>query len=114
MGIWAITLGLLYSFVLGFCCYKIGAMNPVQEVAMAEVPIEQAMPTFAPEETPKNAGFLVKEYNSRIGVYRNGELIRILDIDTSSLRSADKEALSEGIPFETNAEVAQFIEDYSS
>ncbi|GHV16332.1 hypothetical protein FACS189425_00420 [Clostridia bacterium] len=117
-GFLAIVLGLVYTLAIGFICYQMGTLNP-RTALIAEAntppPIETpSTPTPTPSTTPSEIIYTIKEYNSRIGVYENDELIRIVDIDVSSLRVQDVTRLKNGIKAKSKEEVASILEDYSS
>ena len=59
-------------------------------------------------------GFRLCEVNGKIGVYTSdGHLIKLLDIAVSTLPSAAREALAQGITFQSWQELASLIQDYT-
>ena len=68
----------------------------------------------SPTVDPEKKEYLVKEFNNKIGIYENNQLIRIIDVDVSSLRTDDVKKLKGGITLETREDLAKFLEDYSS
>lgn len=64
----------------------------------------------------KDKGYLLKEHEGRIGVFKNGgdEVIQILDIYVFSLPDADQIDLVDGIIINSNEELTKIIEDYES
>lgn len=63
--------------------------------------------------------YVLKEYDGKIGVFyqnpkNNNEIKEIIDVNIQHLRQEDRELLQKGIMVESNEELAQIIEDYSS
>ena len=63
--------------------------------------------------------YIVKEYNGKIGIFYqtpvNGQQIKqIIDVNINNFRQEDRELLQQGIPVESDEELAGIIEDYSS
>lgn len=57
--------------------------------------------------------FFVRDAGGQVAVYTaSGELVRLTDIPVSSLPSADREALREGIHFTSWKEVLALLEDF--
>jgi hypothetical protein len=121
-GIIALFMSVLYSFVLGFVCYQIGAFNArsaVVDVDSATVQMDKIVRAadrdiVLPTREPLEIVYIIREHNSRIGVYENNELIRIVDVKISSLGAQDARMLREGIEVRTLEEVAEILEDYTS
>ena len=65
-------------------------------------------------QTEEEAGWIVKEYEKRIGIFSaDGELLECLEIYTKTLPKADQGLLREGITVTTRSELYALIEDYS-
>ncbi|MCH3972192.1 MAG: BofC C-terminal domain-containing protein [Oscillospiraceae bacterium] len=64
----------------------------------------------------KQALYLVKTYNGKIGIFRVGETkpFRVLEVETASLPPADQELLRSGISVQSTQELQSVIEDYVS
>ncbi len=62
------------------------------------------------------AGYLLREKDGVIAVYKSGENrpTRMTDIETALLRRADRAMLEKGIPAEDLAEVLALLEDLGS
>jgi hypothetical protein len=119
IGAFVVFLGIIYSFAVGFICYQIGTLNPREAIVTENLTVNAetivntpALTTPSPSDT--NIIYTVKEYNSRIGVYENDELVRIVDIDVSGLRLQDAKELQKGIQVNSKEDVAAILEDYSS
>lgn len=111
-----IILTLFYSLILGYICYQVGTMNP-RDKKIAQMSETVQAETITPSSSPspsKLSSFIIKEYNNKIGVYENDELIRIVDINISSLREEDVKLLQEGITTNSKQDALQMIEDFSS
>ncbi len=59
---------------------------------------------------------IIREYNGRIGIFREGSSkpYRVIDYDFSLLSDYDKEQLLEGVVIESDSELQQFIEDIAT
>ncbi|MBR2284463.1 MAG: hypothetical protein IJ874_08630 [Ruminococcus sp.] len=68
--------------------------------------------------TPEELGdvYLVREYNGRIGVFRDGGDVpyRIIDYDISLLSDMDREMIAGGVVMTSDEELRQFIEDIAT
>lgn len=63
--------------------------------------------------------YIVKEYNGKIGVYYQSALVenplkQLIDINIQQLREEDREKLKQGIYVNSDQELAQIIEDFTS
>ncbi|MCG8500652.1 MAG: BofC C-terminal domain-containing protein [Firmicutes bacterium] len=63
--------------------------------------------------------YIVKEYNGKIGVYYQSALVenplkQLIDINIQQLRDEDREKLKQGIYVNSDQELAQIIEDFTS
>ena len=58
----------------------------------------------------------VKEYNGRIGVFKEGSSVpyRVIDYDITLMSDFDREQLREGVIMETDEELRRFIEDIAT
>ena len=125
MGLITTCMAVVYSVLLGYIFYQIGTMNPregfsyvasvdtqilqMEEVEAATVDEEVLLP-----ELPEEITYMIREHDSRIGVFQNGELIRIVNVDLTQLRERDARMLREGISAASLEEVAEILEDYTS
>ena len=64
----------------------------------------------------KQAVYLVKTYNGKIGIFRaeTDKPFRVLDVNVNSLPKADQELLRSGISVQSSEELQTIIEDYVS
>lgn len=71
--------------------------------------------TDAQDTTSLDIGWIVKEYDGRIGIFdREGVLLFVLDTYIKTLPEADKRLLGEGIVIETKGQLLSLIEDYTA
>lgn len=95
-----------------------GTTSPSSAVSMsdystANTPSSQENSGAAPT-AGIGSGYLVREYQGHIGVYRVGENtpFREYETEVDMLPDADRQALKRGKPAATMAEVEKIIEDY--
>lgn len=69
-----------------------------------------------PTMTSEAEGYVVKEYNGMIGLFKNGDTdpFDLIEVEVSSLPKTDQLLLSSGIEANTLSELQQVIEDYES
>ena len=74
-----------------------------------------AAPSAAPA-AGRQAIFLVKAYEGKIGIYHVGEAkpFRILNVQVSSLPAADQQLLRSGISLQSSDQLQAVLEDYGS
>ena len=65
--------------------------------------------------TPEIITYTIKEYNNRIGIFKNNstEPFQIIDVPISNLPLADIELLNKGITVKNNIDLQKIIEDYT-
>ena len=82
---------------------------------LVQVFAENSIPVSGnPEKQDENAFYLC-EINGHVGIYTaDGYLLKILDIRTDSLPSADREALGDGIHLASWRELIAWVQDYTS
>jgi len=120
-GIYAIVFGIIYSMLIGYIAFTMGqnatryAANTLNNEVLAE---NVASPTPGPASSstimPTPNEYLIKDVNNKIGIYQNGKLIRIVDVDVDSLRPNDADKIRAGITLQTDQDLASFLEDYTS
>jgi len=114
-GIFITIFTIIYSFTIGYISFQLGrnatdySLENLNDKVIAE---EVASPS--PSPTPEDTTYVVKEYNNKIGVYQNDELIRIVDVNVDTLGADDQQLLKNGITVHSKEELAGVLEDYSS
>ena len=119
-GIYALVFGIIYSLLIGYIAFTMGqhatkyATDTINNQVMAESisPTPDAFPSPTPMPDPNS--YLIKEVNGKIGIYQNGELLRVVDVDVSTLRPNDAQQIEQGIVLQTDQDLASFLEDYTS
>ena len=63
-----------------------------------------------------NAGYIVKLYNGRIGIFSSGSSVpdSVLDINVTLLPQSEQARLTDGIQVKTHDELLSLIENYTS
>ena len=79
---------------------------PAGESALTDNPRQQA--------AESGAMFTARESGDRIAIYAGENLIARTDTSVSSLPNIDRIRLREGIEFDSEKELKQFLEDYCS
>ncbi|MDR0930430.1 MAG: BofC C-terminal domain-containing protein [Clostridiales bacterium] len=121
-GIFALICAIIYSALLCVSSYQIGVTYARKEFAeanqtQANAAVEldtnaQAQP--APTPSPDVPHYLIKEYNGAIGIYENGDLSRIIDVNIKTLPANDIKELQQGIEVGSKEELAEILENYTS
>ena len=71
------------------------------------------IPAFEESEEIKTDVYCLKDYNGKIGIYKNEALVYTLDVYIFTLPEADKKLLADGIEVSTKKELLDIIEMYS-
>ena len=69
---------------------------------------------FRRADAARAAGYVLGEADGAVAVYAGGNLktpLRVTDIETASLRSADRELIAAGLHAASKEEVLQLLED---
>ncbi len=74
------------------------------------------LPAMAEEMETREGPYLVREYEGRIGVFLEGELLPLqeLPVVVAELPKTDQLLLASGIPAESKQELLRILEDYGS
>lgn len=69
-----------------------------------------------PTMTSEAEGYVVREYDGKIGLFKNGEAnpFDMVEVEVASLPKTDQLLLSSGIHANTLSELQQLVEDYES
>lgn len=95
------------------------AALPQQPVSSDETPSDAgsggALQGTSTASEPKEAGYLIGEYEGSVAVFRLGEDVpfQVLETPLSMLPEEDRRLLREGIQVETEEALASILEDYS-
>lgn len=74
-----------------------------------------SIPVLGSGEETEAVGFYLCEVDGQVGIYTSdGYLLKVLDVDISSLPPADREALAERIPLASWRELISWVQDYTS
>ncbi|MBP5207562.1 MAG: hypothetical protein J6330_03795 [Clostridia bacterium] len=75
-----------------------------------------AKPESVSSEISVVDGYVLREYNGGIGIYRSGvnEPITVIEVDLRTLPESDRAALVRGVYAANEEELSRRIEDYSS
>ena len=79
-------------------------------------PVSADPPPKASSEETQSAGYLLREYNGKIAVFKTGEdkPVKITSTQVASLPKQDAKKLKEGISAATRQELEKALEDYCS
>ncbi|MBQ9558108.1 MAG: hypothetical protein IJU94_05825 [Clostridia bacterium] len=92
----------------------------ISSVLTITIPQLAARTTPLPETSASDhssaAGYVLREYDGAIGVFKAGvsEPITVIDVDTRTLPEKDRAALISGIYAADDDELSRRIEDFSS
>jgi len=101
--------------VIGFISFQLGKNATQYSVEnMNNQVVAEEVGTATPVATPEDTTYVVKNYNNRIGVYQNDELIRIVDVNIDTLPAEEQKLLQDGITVNSKEELAGVLENYSS
>lgn len=85
--------------------------NKIEDVS---IEAEATVPAFnETTDTVKEIDiFMLKEFNGKLGVYKNGDFQYDIDIYVSTLPEADKKLLSQGIEASSEQELNEIVSTY--
>ena len=127
-GAWRFAVIYAICFLLLLIATTQMLLGALRKSAKEQVPSEPEsiyvyMPQESTEEDPKESeplpeepseGYLVKEYQGKIGIFStDGLLLEIIDTYVKTLPEADRTLLGEGISVKTREELNSLVEDYS-
>lgn len=123
-GITLMLLGYSLAMLLIFACTifflekrweRIAAEEPSHHTVTEKyVYVYQDSAEIQTEPPAEDCAWIVKEHEKKIGIFsEDGSLLRVLDIYTNTLPSADQRLLREGIVVTSQSELYALIEDYS-
>ena len=73
-----------------------------------------SIPTSTPTDTAPQSGYRIQSAGEKIGVYTaNGKLVRLLDVDPTTLPRIDREALENGITVDSWERALAYLNDYT-
>ena len=106
----------VYTCIIGIIFFNVGYSNALGHVG---APTERHPETVEPAPVSEVAvmpkpKFEIRESEGKIAVYQGETLIRLTEINVSSLRREDENRIRKGIVVESIEEVQQILEDYSS
>ena len=100
---------------VGILLFGVIASTTIINMAYAEkethsIPIETTVPV------EKRGGYILKEYNGKIGVFRTNaqKPYTYVDMDINYLTEYDRELLTKGIEVDTQQQLNSLIEDITS
>ena len=127
-GAWRFAVIYAICFLLLLIATTQMLLGALRKSAKEQVPSEPEsiyvyMPQESTEEDPKESeplpeepseGYLVKEYQGKIGIFStDGLLLEIIDTYVKTLPKSDQNLLKEGIYLEDERELLELIQDYS-
>ena len=86
-------------------------------IMMMAIALTMAVFTLADFSGGEAEGYVLGEADGLIAVYRSGRLrepIAVTDIELRTLRDADREKITEGLPAADQREVQELLEDLGS
>lgn len=110
------TVLLVLSLLLlaGSCALLLAADRASRRVSAPVTPVQGGAAIVVEEPEAAGGNMMVAEYDGRVCVYQDGEIILRTDTPVASLPARDREQLARGIPVETQQELHQILEDFGA